>query len=154
MRYPLEVFRAMRAAWPAERPMAVRISATDWAPGGLTGDDSVEIARALKDAGCDLVDVSTSGNSVDARPEYGRMFQVPFADRIRHEVGIPVMTVGMVQGADHANTVIASGRADLACLARPHLYDPYLTLHAAKDYGYPDAVWPGQYLARTAPPKG
>ena len=154
LRWPLEVFRAMRAAWPAGKPMTARISATDWAPGGLTGDDAVVIARARKDAGCDAIDVSSSGNSIDSRPQYGRMFQVPFADRIRHEAGIPVMAVGMIQGADHANTVIAAGRADLCCLARPHLYDPYLTLHAAQDYGFPDAVWPGQYLARTPPPKG
>jgi len=153
MRWPLEVFRAMRAVWPAAKPMSVRISATDWAPGGLTGDDAVEIARALKDAGCDVIDVSTSGNSIESRPQYGRMFQVPFADRIRHEVGIPVMAVGSIQGADHANTVIAAGRADLCALARPHLFDPYLTLHAAAEYGWPDAVWPGQYALRTAPPK-
>jgi anthraniloyl-CoA monooxygenase len=153
LRWPLDVFRAMRAVWPAERPMSVRITAHDWAPGGLTGDDAVVVARALKDAGCDVIDVSSSGNTIDSRPQYGRMFQVPFADRIRHEAGIPVMAVGSIQGADHANTVIAAGRADLCALARPHLFDPYLTLHAADEYGYPDAAWPGQYLLRTAPPK-
>jgi anthraniloyl-CoA monooxygenase len=146
MRWPLEVFRAMRAVWPAAKPMSVRISATDWAPGGLVVDDAVEIARALKDAGCDVIDVSSSGNSIESRPQYGRMFQVPFADRIRHEVGVPTMAVGAIEGADHANTVIAAGRADLCALARPHLFDPYLTLHAAAQYGYPDVAWPGQYL--------
>jgi anthraniloyl-CoA monooxygenase len=135
----------MRAAWPEAKPMAVRISATDWAPGGLAEDDAVEIARLLKDAGCDLVDVSSSGNSIDARPQYGRMFQVPFADRIRHEAGVPVMAVGSIQGADHANTVIAAGRADLCAIARPHLADPYLTARAAARYGWPDVRWPGQY---------
>jgi anthraniloyl-CoA monooxygenase len=154
LRWPLEVFRAMRAAWPDAKPMTVRVSATDWAPGGLTGEDSVEIARALKEAGCDAIDVSSSGNTVDARPEYGRMFQVPFADRIRHEVGIPVIAVGAIQGADHANTVIAAGRADLCALARPHLFDPYLTLHAAADAGFPDMQWPGQYLLGRKAPKG
>jgi anthraniloyl-CoA monooxygenase len=147
MRWPLEVFRAMRAVWPAAKPMSVRITAHDWVPeGGMDPAEAVEIARALKDAGCDVIDVSSSGNTIESRPQYGRMFQVPFADRIRHEVGIPVMAVGAIQGADHANTVIAAGRADLCALARPHLFDPYLTLHAAADYGFPDAPWPGQYL--------
>jgi anthraniloyl-CoA monooxygenase len=155
LRWPLEVFRAMRAAWPAEKPMSVRITAHDWAEGGLTDADAVEIARALKDAGCDVIDVSSSGNTIDSRPQYGRMFQVPFADRIRHEVGIPVMAVGSIQGADHANTVIAAGRADLCAIARQHLADPYLTLRAAAEYGYPDARWPGQYLlGRTITPPG
>ncbi len=154
LRWPLEVFRAMREVWPAAKPMSVRITAHDWADGGLTDDDAVEIARALKDAGCDVIDVSSSGNTIDSRPRYGRMFQVPFADRIRHEVGIPVMAVGSIQGADHANTVIAAGRADLCAIARPHLADPYLTLHAAADYDYADAHWPGQYLlGRPAKPK-
>jgi anthraniloyl-CoA monooxygenase len=147
LRWPLEVFRAMRAVWPAAKPMSVRITAHDWVPsGGMEPAEAVEIARALKDAGCDVIDVSSSGNSIESRPEYGRMFQVPFADRIRHEVGVPVMAVGAIQGWDHANTVIAAGRADLCALARPHLFDPYLTLHAAAEYGFPDAAWPGQYL--------
>ncbi len=147
MRFPLEVFRAVRAAWPDRKPTAVRITATDWVEeGGLTGDDAVEVARMLRDAGCDLVDVSSSGNVIESRPEYGRMFQVPFADRIRHEVGVPVMAVGAILGADHCNTILAAGRADLCALARPHLFDPYLTLHAAADLGYPDVDWPGQYV--------
>jgi anthraniloyl-CoA monooxygenase len=154
MRWPLEVFRAMRAAWPVTKPMAVRITAHDWVPeGGMEPAEAVEIARALKDAGCDLMDVSSSGNTIDSRPQYGRMFQVPFADRIRHEVGIPVMAVGSIQGADHANTVIAAGRADLCAIARPHLHDPYLTLHAADEYGVSDETWPGQYQLRTPPSK-
>jgi len=146
LRWPLEVFRAMRAAWATEKPMSVRITAHDWVEeGGLTPADAVEIARALKDAGCDVIDVSSSGNTIESRPQYGRMFQVPFADRIRHEVGVPVMAVGSIQGADHANTVIAAGRADLCAIARPHLADPYLTAHAAAEYAYPDVRWPGQY---------
>jgi anthraniloyl-CoA monooxygenase len=145
MRWPLEVFRATRAVWPAGKPMCVRISASDWAPGGLAEEDAVLVARNLKDAGCDVVDVSSSGNTIDARPQYGRMFQVPFADRIRHEALVPVMAVGSIQGADHANTVIAAGRADLCAIARPHLADPYLTARAAARYGWPDVRWPGQY---------
>jgi anthraniloyl-CoA monooxygenase len=146
MRWPLDVFRAVRAVWPMRKPMSVRITASDWAPGGLVEDDAVEVARMLKDAGCDVVDVSSSGNTIDARPQYGRMFQVPFADRIRHEALVPVMAVGSIQGADHANTVIAAGRADLCAIARPHLADPYLTARAAARYGWPDVRWPGQYL--------
>ena len=103
--------------------------------------------------GCDLVDVSTAGNTPESRPDYGRMYQVPFADKIRHEVGIPVMAVGALLGADHANTVIAAGRADLAVMARPHLRQPCLTLEAAARYGFPDVVWPGQYLGGKWPRK-
>lgn len=147
MRYPLEVFDAMRRVWPVGKPMSVRISATDWTgERGLTGDDAVQIARLLQEHDCDIVDVSSGGNSAESEPEYGRMYQVPFAERIRHEVGIPVMAVGAILGADHANTILAAGRADLCCMARPHLGDPYLTLHAADQYGYDDQWWPGQYL--------
>lgn len=146
MRFPLEVFHAVRAVWPADRPISVRISATDWvADGGLDGDGAVAVARLLKEAGADLIDVSTGQTSPLARPDYGRMYQVPFSDRIRHEVGIPTMAVGAIQGADHANTVLAAGRADLCALARPHLADPYLTLHAAAAYGYQDQEWPLPY---------
>jgi len=148
MRYPLEVAAAVRAAWPADRPLAVRISASDWMDeGGTTPEESVEIARALHAAGCDVVDVSSGGNSPDSKPLYGRMYQVPFADRIRHEAGVPVMAVGAILDADHVNTVIAAGRADLCCMARPHLADPYLTAHAAARLGWPDCFWPGQYAA-------
>ncbi len=146
-RWPLEVVRAVRAAWPAERPLAVRLTASDWMDeGGLTPEDAVEIARMLRDAGCDLVDVTSGGNVPGSKVVYGRMYQVPFADRIRHGAGVAVMAVGGIQGWDHANTVLAAGRADLCCLARAHLLDPYLTLHAAEAYGYPDQPWPGQYL--------
>ncbi len=155
MRYPLEVFRAVRAAWPEERPISVRISATDWlGERGVTAAESVEVAKLLKDAGCDVIDVSSAGNSPESEPDYGRMYQVPFAERIRHEAKIPVAAVGALLGADHANTVLAAGRADLAVMARPHLRDPYLTLHAAERYEIWDHPWPGQYdLARPRPPK-
>lgn len=158
LRYPLEVFAAVRDAWPEGKPISVRLSATDWleAEGrGMTADDSVEVARRLKEAGCDLIDVSSAGNSPESRPEYGRMYQVPFAERIRVEAGVPVAAVGALLGADHANTVLAAGRADLAVMARPHLRNPYLTLHAAERYGLWDQSWPGQYLpARPRPPRG
>ncbi len=146
LRYPLEVLKAVRAIWPSERPLSCRISASDWHPEGLCVDDAVEISRALHAAGCDLIDVSSSGNSPDSEPIFGRMYQVPFAERIKKETDALVMAVGAIQGADHANTVLAAGRADLCALARPHLADPYLTLHAASHYDYPDQPWPGQYL--------
>jgi anthraniloyl-CoA monooxygenase len=147
MRFPLEVFAAVREAWPEDRPISVRISATDWMnDGGVTAEFSVELSRALQVAGCDLIDVSSAGNSPDSKPNYGRMYQVPFAEKIRYEVGIPVMAVGALLGEDHANTVIAAGRADLAVMARPHLRDPYLSLRAAAKYDFPDVEWPGQYL--------
>ena len=149
LRYPLEVLRAVREAWPEAKPLAVRISATDWMEdgSGTTPEESVEIARRFKEAGCDIIDVSSAGNSPDSKPDYGRMYQVPFADRIRHEADVPVMAVGALLGPDHANTVLAAGRADLAVMARPHLADPYLTLHAAAHYGFDDRPWPVQYLA-------
>jgi anthraniloyl-CoA monooxygenase len=113
----------------------------------------VAVSRELRARGCDLIDVSSGGNSPDAVPEYGRMYQVPFAEQIRHEAGIPVMAVGALLGADHANTVLAAGRADLAVMARPHLADPYLTAHAGAQYGYPGYPWPDQYL-RGRPRRG
>jgi anthraniloyl-CoA monooxygenase len=142
----------MRAAWPASKPMSVRVSATDWLPdgGGTTPEETVVFARELKALGCDLVDVSTAGNVPESEPEFGRMYQVPFAEKVRYEAGIPVMAVGAIQGADHANTVLAAERADLVMMARPHLFDPYLTLHAAAAYGV-EAEWPGQY--RLAQPR-
>ncbi len=154
LRYPLEVFGAMRAAWPAAKPMSVRISATDWMDDGtgVTPEESVELARGLRALGCDILDVSSAGNSPDSEPVYGRMYQVPFAEKIRYEAGMPVAAVGALLGADHANTVIAAGRADLAVMARPHLREPYLTLNAALKYGYPDQAWPGQYLLGKRPP--
>ena len=129
-----------------ERPMSVRISATDWVDGGISGDDAVEIARAFKAAGADLIDVSTGQTSPDAKPVYGRMFQTPYADKIRNEVGIATMAVGNITDADQVNAILAGGRADLVALGRPHLADPFWTLHAAAQLGYRDAAWPVQYL--------
>ena len=145
-RYPLEVFRAMRAAWPATKPMSVRISAHDWAPGGNTPDDAVVIARLFENAGADLIDVSSGQTTREAAPLYGRMYQAPFADRIRNEVGIATMAVGAIFEPDHVNSIVMAGRADLCALARPHLADPYWTLHAAAQIGYRDMPWPKQYL--------
>ena len=150
LRFPLEVFAAMRAAWPARKPMSVRISATDWVDGGVTPDDAVLIAHAFKDAGVDLIDVSAGQTSIEAKPVYGRMFQTPFADRIRNEVGIATMAVGNITEYDHLNSIIAAGRADLCALARPHLSNPHFALHAAAELGYADQVWPKQYLAGRA----
>ena len=127
--------------------MSVRISATDWTPGGLVGDDAVAIAHRLADHGCNIVDVSTGQTSLDAKPDYGRLYQTPYSDRIRNEVGIPTMTVGAVSSVDDANTIILAGRADLCLLARPHLVDPYWTLNAAMDLGYDGHRWPEQYLS-------
>jgi anthraniloyl-CoA monooxygenase len=145
--FPLQIVDAVRAVWPADRPMSVRISATDWVPGGFTGDDAVAFARMLAEHDVDIVDVSTGQTSIDAKPAYGRLYQTPFADRIRQEVGIPTMTVGAVASVDDANTIIASGRADLAVLARPHLVDPYWTLNAAMDQQFEGHEWPVQYLS-------
>ncbi len=150
MRYPLEVFDAVRAVWPAEKPMAVRISATDWVPGGFDGDDAVALAMALRDHGCDLIDVSTGQTSIEARPEYGRLYQTPFSDRIRHEAGIATMTVGAVSSIDDVHNILVAGRADLCVLARPHLVDPYWTMNAAIDLGYTGHDFPDQYLSGLA----
>jgi anthraniloyl-CoA monooxygenase len=149
MRFPLRVFEEARRAWPESKPMFVRVSATDWLDdrGGQTVEDTVALAKELKARGCDVVDVSSAGNTPESKPEYGRMYQVPFAERIRKEAGVKVMAVGAILGADHVNTVLLSGRADLCALARPHLANPYLTLEAAGRYGYPDQYWPPQYLA-------
>ena len=145
LRFPLEVFTAMRAAWPGERPMSVRISATDWVEGGVTGADAVDIARAFIAAGADIIHVSTGQTSPNAKPVYGRMWQTPFSDRIRNEAHIPTIAVGNVTEADQVNSIIAAGRADLVALARPHLADPAWTLHAAAELGYADQWWPWQY---------
>ncbi|MBC8023604.1 MAG: bifunctional salicylyl-CoA 5-hydroxylase/oxidoreductase [Burkholderiales bacterium] len=146
-RFPLEVFRAMREAWPAAKPMSVRISAHDWAPGGNTDDDAVAIARFFKEAGADMIDVSSGQTTREAKPVYGRMYQTPFADRIRNEVGIAAIAVGAIFEPDHVNSIIAAGRADLCALGRPHLADPYWTLHAAAALGYRGIQWPHQYLS-------
>jgi anthraniloyl-CoA monooxygenase len=147
MRYPLEVFRAVRAAWPAQKPISMRISANDWVGDeGVTPAEAVEIARLLQAAGVDLCDVSAGQTSIRARPVYGRMFQTPFSDRIRNETGIATMAVGNIYEPDHVNSILLAGRADLVCLARPHLGDPYWTLHAAVALGDRDVKWPDPYL--------
>lgn len=148
MRYPLEVFRAVRAVWPDEKPISVRISANDWVGDeGVTPEEAVQIAEILKDAGVDICDVSAGQTSVRAKPVYGRMFQTPFSDRIRNETGMATMTVGNIYEPDHANSILMAGRADLVCLARPHLADPYWTLHAAATLGDKQTEWPKPYLA-------
>ena len=146
-RYPLEVFKAMRAVWPAGKPMSVRISAHDWAPGGNTADDAVAVARLFKAAGCDVIDVSSGQTTRAAKPVYGRMYQTPFSDRIRNEVGIQTIAVGAITDADQANSIIAAGRADLCAVARPHLADPAWTLHEAARLHSRDVDWPRQYLS-------
>jgi anthraniloyl-CoA monooxygenase len=147
LRYPLEVFAAMRAQWPAHLPMSVRISAHDWVPGGVTPADAVLIAKAFKTAGADLIDCSSGQVTKLERPAYGRMFQTPFADRIRQEAGIATMAVGAISEADHVNSIIASGRADLCAIARPHLANPAWTLTEAARIGYTALDWPKQYRA-------
>jgi anthraniloyl-CoA monooxygenase len=150
-RFPLAVFAACRAVWPEERPMSVRISAHDWCDEGFTDDDAVALARLLREAGCDIVDVSSGQVSPDQAPAYGRSFQTPFADRIRHEAGIPAIAVGAISSHDDVNTIVLSGRADLCALARPHLHDPHWTLHAAADQEY-DVEWIPQYRSGKRPP--
>jgi anthraniloyl-CoA monooxygenase len=146
LRFPLEVFEAMRAAWPAHKPMSVRISATDWAEGGNTGDDAVQIARAFAEAGVDLADISTGQTVKESRPIYGRMFQTPFSDQVRNEARVATMCVGNITSADQVNTILAAGRADLVALGRPHLTDPSFTIKAAAWYGAKDAYCPPQYM--------
>jgi anthraniloyl-CoA monooxygenase len=145
MRLPLEVFDAVRAVWPAGKPISVRISATDWKPGGLDSADRVALARLLKAHGCDIIDVSGGQTVSDQQPVYGRMFLVPFSEEIRLEAGMATMTVGNIRDADQCHTILAAGRADLCVLARAHLADPYFMLHAADAYGYPEQYWPPQY---------
>ena len=144
-RYPLEVFAAVRAAWPADKPMSVRISAHDWAPGGNTPDDAVAMARLFKAAGCDVIDVSSGQTTRQAKPVYGRMYQTPFADRVRNEAGILTMAVGAITEADHANSIIGAGRADLCAVARAHLADPAWTLHEAAKLQTRAIEWPRPY---------
>ncbi len=151
MRYPLEVFTAMREAWPKERPMSVRISATDWVPGGFVCEDAVVVARALKERGCDIIDVSAGQTTREAKPVYGRMYQTPFSDQVRNEAGIPTMTVGNISTADQVNTILAARRADLCVLARPHLKNPNWTLFAAEEQGYFELPWPVMYSAVMPP---
>ncbi len=150
LRFPLELFRAVREAWPAEKPMAVRISASDWAPGGLSEADLVTLAWRFKEAGVDLIDVSTGQTVPEQKPVYGRMYQTPFAELVRQEVGIATMAVGNITSADQVNTVLLQGRSDLVALARPHLYNPYFTLQAAASYDYQEQFWPNPYLSGKA----
>ena len=149
MRFPLEVFEAMRAVWPQDKPLSVRISASDWlGEAGVTPEESVRISKAFWDAGADLIDVSAGQTSIEAKPIYGRMFQTPFSDRIRNEAGIKTMAVGNIYEADHANSILMAGRADLVAIGRPHLSNPYWTLHEASKIGDREAKdWPEPYLA-------
>ncbi len=148
MRYPLEVFEAVRDAWPQHKPLGVRVSATDWlGPTGQTIEDTVAFAKKLEALGCDVIDVSTAGNVPESKPEYGRMYQVPFAEAVKVATGLKVMAVGAIQGADHANTILAAGRADLCAMAREHLSDPYLTHRHAQAERVTSAAWAKQYLA-------
>ena len=147
LRFPMEVFKAIRRVWPQGKPISVRISAHDWVDGGTTPDDAVEIARAFKAAGADMIDVSSGQVSKAEKPVYGRMFQTPFADRIRNEAGISTIAVGAISEADHVNSIIAAGRADLCAVARPHLANPAWTLTEAAKIGYFDVTWPKQYMA-------
>jgi anthraniloyl-CoA monooxygenase len=149
------VFDACRAAWPSEKPISVRISATDWVDGGFDPDQAVAFARMLAERGCDIVDVSSGQVSPLERPAFGRSFQTPFADRIRHEVGTPTIAVGAISSYDDVNTIILAGRADLCALARPHIYDPQWTLHAAAEQDYDGVQWVPQYRAGSRrPPAG
>ncbi|MER6653959.1 bifunctional salicylyl-CoA 5-hydroxylase/oxidoreductase [Streptomyces sp. NPDC000971] len=154
LRFPLEVFDAVRAAWPRERPMTVRISATDWSHGGTSDEDALAVARAFAAHGADAIDVSTGQVVPEERPEYGRSYQTPYADRIRNVLGVPVIAVGAISSWDDVNSLLLAGRADLCALARPHLHDPHWTLHAAAAQGYagPGAPWPLPYRAGSRPP--
>jgi anthraniloyl-CoA monooxygenase len=153
-RFPLEVFDACREVWPAEKPMSVRISATDWVEGGFDPDQAVAFAGMLREHGCDIVDVSSGQVSPLERPAFGRSYQTPFADRIRNEVGLPTIAVGAISSYDDVNTIVLAGRADLCALARPHLYDPNWTLHAAAEQEY-EVEWVPQYQAGSRrPPAG
>ncbi|MEN8198006.1 MAG: tRNA-dihydrouridine synthase, partial [Pseudomonadota bacterium] len=142
------IARAMRAAWSAEKPTSVRISANDWLDeDGVTPEEAVRIARMFHQAGADIIDVSAGQTSTQSKPIYGRMFQTPFSDKIRNELGIPTIAVGNIYEPDHVNSILMAGRADLVCMARPHLADPYWTLHTAVTLGEKCPAWPLPYLA-------
>jgi anthraniloyl-CoA monooxygenase len=154
LRYPLEVFDAIRSEWPAAKPMTVRVSAVDWYEGGLTAEDSVEVARAFAGHGVDAIDVSTGQTVADEEPSFGRSYQTPFADRIRNACGVATIAVGAISGYDDVNSIILAGRADLCALGRAHLYDPAWTLHAAADQDFP-MNWPVQFQRGSRkPPSG
>jgi len=146
MRFPVEVFDAVRRVWPEQKPISVRISATDWAPGGIEASEVVELCRTLREHGADIIDVSAGQTVSDAKPVYGRLFQTPFSELVRLEAKVPTMTVGNISSWSDVNSIIAAGRADLCALARAHLYDPYWTKHAANEQGY-DVTWPNQYVS-------
>jgi len=149
-RFPLEVFQAVRAAWPEDRPISVRLSTHDWFDGGNTPEDAAIFARMFKDAGADLIDCSSGQVVKEEKPVYGRLFQTPFSDKIRNEIGVPTIAVGAISEADHANSIIAAGRADLCAVARPHLADPFFVMHEAAKIGYNAQAWPKQYRSARA----
>jgi anthraniloyl-CoA monooxygenase len=149
-RYPLEVFRAVRAAWPKDRPISVRLSCHDWTEGGNTPDDALIFSRMFREAGADLIDCSSGQVSKEERPVYGRLFQTPFADKIRNEGAVATIAVGAISEADHANSIIAAGRADLCAVARAHLADPAWTIHEAGKIGANIVPWPKQYASARA----
>jgi anthraniloyl-CoA monooxygenase len=155
LRFPLDVFAAMRDAWPQDKPMTVRISATDWHEGGITCGDAIKIARAFAAAGADAIDTSTGQVTPEDKPAFGRSYQTPFADAIRNQAGIPTIAVGVISSADDVNSIILAGRADLCALGRAHLYDPNWTLHAAagQRYSGPAAGWPDPWRAGSAAPQ-
>src|SRR5262249_51364068 len=146
-RFPLEVFEAMRAVWPADRPMSVRLSCHDWTDGGNTPEDAAIYARMFKEAGADLIDCSSGQVWSEDKPVYGRLYQTRLADKIRNEIGIATIAVGAISEADHANSIIAAGRADLCAIARPHLADAAWSLHEAARIGVKSVPWPKQYLS-------
>jgi anthraniloyl-CoA monooxygenase len=146
-RYPLEVFAAVRAAWPADRPISVRLSCNDWFEGGNTPEDAAIFSKMFKDAGADMIDCSSGQVWKEEKPVYGRLFQTPFSDKIRNEVHVPTIAVGAISEADHANSIIAAGRADLCAVARPHLADPAWVLHEAAKIGLTNIDWPKQYVS-------
>lgn len=146
-RFPLRILRTVRDAWPSERPISVRISATDWISDGLTGEDLTSLVLLLKENGADIINVSTGQVVSHEDPVYGRMYQAPFADRVRNEMGIPTIVAGNITSADQVNTLVAAGRTDLVALARPIMNEPQFVLNAAARYGYREQYWPDQYAA-------
>ncbi len=153
LRYPLEIFDAVRAAWPEDKPISVRVSATDWIDGGITVEETIELARLLKARGCDIIDVSSGYSTPEAMPEFTRLYQVPLSERIRFEAGIPTMAVGAIAKHGDVNAILASGKADLCAIASRHLYDPYFTLHAAAEQEHTDQYWPEPYSSAKPVPR-
>ena len=155
LRFPLEVWDAMRAVWPADRPMTVRISATDWVEDGQSLEDALAVAAAFAEAGAAAIDVSTGQVTKRERPAFGRSYQTPYADAIRNRLGIPTIAVGVISSYDDVNSILMAGRADLCALGRVHLYDPMWTLHAAveQDYDGPGAIWPDPWRAGRRKPQ-